>query len=313
MSAELLLLRSQRVPSLPNVRVLKKLGFSEWIGEMGYRPLSPIESANFKIAYTDNLSFASATATDLIRMSNAALETMSNISKHRIFPKSLGWALIKAYYGAYFSAHALMRAYCFGVIKLESGQVSILRDTVSSAGFTDDGSLIPGYYSMAVDAAAGEIQLSFIGQNPHESLWKGFRIFLEIISTKVQNGPGISREKTNLISMFGELQQAIASVLPSQIRNKLNYRQEYGVWYPFASYRAKAHEDLLTFLSRWNEDPLLLSPSCRQKEETKRLAAIAVCTVSLVRETMLDIESSAILGRAFSGRKTTALISQLTH
>lgn len=311
MSTALLLLRNLRVPSLHRVRALKSLGIGEWIGDQGYVAASSITGGKLILSFTDQISYASAIAADVIRTSNASFETVSSINRHRVFPKSLGWALIKAYYGSYFAAHAIMRAYCYGVVKLEAGHIGLFAQAVCAAGLNNDGSMVGGYYSINLDSANGQIEFSLIGTNPHESLWRGFLEFLNVMSLRIQAGPGLSEEKGQMIAFLSEIRDGISPMLPSQIRNKLNYRQEYGVWYPFSGFDETTGRDLVALLERWGEKPTILAPACRETKETKRLASLAVCLVALLRETILDIESSRDLGRAFAGRRSTGLLSKL--
>lgn len=310
MSSDLLLLRIHRVPRLVDVSATKPLGVAQWLGEQRYKPSAPIVSGTVTLGYTDNISYAAAIAGDLFRMAHASFETMASITEHPKFEKSLGWPLIQGYYGAYFSAHSLMRAYCSGVVRLEQGQVDQLRAAIAQGGLADDGSLKIGYYFMEGGLTPGQLSLRFIGSNPHQNAWQGFIDFLKILGTRVQNGAGLTSEKAVIVSMLDDLKTCITTALPSEIRNRINYRQEYGVWFPFSS-RTDAYDDVLSILKRWGDDPTILAPQCRQRHEVKRLAALSVCCVSLLRETMLDIDAAVPSGRAFSKKRTSLFLKDL--
>lgn len=97
------------LPGLNEVSGNHIKGIGGWICDEEYQIYSPPGATKFALNVSYSAPLLQAYAAEINRISVAAFETMSELSRPLRFPKSTGWLIIKTYYAAFFSAHALIR------------------------------------------------------------------------------------------------------------------------------------------------------------------------------------------------------------
>lgn len=182
---------------------------------------------------------------DFQRFALSSFESLvsSRVDANR--PKALGWPLLKAYYSAFFGAHALVRSAGQSVIRIEAKQASVLGDLASIAGLTL--SVQAGTYALQLVQNANltlDVILEQLDESGgvHAVFWRTFcRDYLSrTIENETTSGAVDANEAIGKLTDLKAVltaRGANAGTWLSQIRNSINYQHEYGVWFPFATPR----------------------------------------------------------------------------
>lgn len=227
-------------------------GVREWVDAGIYALDNGSTSADFSLVGIDKQSFIPYLAHDFWRFALASAETCFGGAPEFVGKRALAWPLIRRYYGSYFSAHAIMRALGRGVLRLESEQATRLTELArvycTSAVRIDSGS-----YEIRIANSSsnpGSLKINFLklqssrGGN-HEQFWMNFNSFLSLLATEVANAGDINASAT--ASEIEDLRSILTSMgrtggtWLSFVRNKVNYQQGYGVWFPYAGSNSKDH------------------------------------------------------------------------
>lgn len=182
---------------------------------------------------------------DYERFALSSLESYLFSREARSQTGAIAWPLIKAYYAAFFGAHAIMRATGRGNVQIDSGTATAIIEIANIYGITL--MVPPGNYDFKLvqnpDRTLDFFLKSADGRgSAHEGFWKGFYSFLSDIAGEVAAN---SEQNANLtIGAIAEVQSILAAngmnsgTWLSFVRNQINYRHEYGVWFPYADVRS---------------------------------------------------------------------------
>jgi hypothetical protein len=179
---------------------------------------------------------------DFERFSFASLETMAFCRPQRDRPRALAWPLLKAYYAGFFGAHGLLRSIGSGVVRIETP----LRETLSAIGQIfcgEDFKVLSGNFSINISQTPeGEIAVKLLrleeGGGAHQVFWKYFVSQLEMLINEVvtRNEPEASVAVLKATELIGILRQTgRAGGWLANVRSKINYQQQYEVWFPFGA------------------------------------------------------------------------------
>lgn len=212
-----------------------------------------LEHANFQVSSShgpDGIVIGDVSPTDIIpfvsfdflRFSFSGLESLAFCGPSPLRPKAIAWPLLQAYYAAFFSAHAIMRATGSGVVRIEAPLAKKL------AG-------IAGLYGISANISSGSYVYKMIW-NPnrrfdvsleksadtggaHDQFWREFFVYLDEISAAVAvaNEPDAAK----IIAELSEIQQLLSGrsslkgTWLSVIRNQINYQHGHRVWFPYGA------------------------------------------------------------------------------
>lgn len=179
---------------------------------------------------------------DYERFALSSLESYIYCNIGTARPKALNWPLLKAYYSAFFAAHALMRATGRGVIRLEAKHAKQLSELASL--FAADIHVTAGTFEFQLHQSDDHLQSVALKRLPdtggaHEQSWRRFFIFLSELSEEVasNNEP----ESTTIVAEISDIKTLLASnglsggTWLSLIRNQINYQHQFGVWFPYSA------------------------------------------------------------------------------
>mgnify|MGYP003363041544 CR=1 FL=1 len=147
----------------------------------------------------------------------------------------ISWPLLKLYYSAFFSAHAIMRATGCAIVKIEREQIDAINMMVQTTTGTSP-RLKPGMFRCTLrEVMPGQNELVISspsdGVGVHDAFWKTFCDYLdEIAETAVQNG---SPDASQFVAGISNLSPKLRGWLSAR-RNDINYQQLFGVWYPLS-------------------------------------------------------------------------------
>lgn len=253
------LLRPRWVAGLNKVTIPNVAGVESWLlsGSYAWLP-SPAGAVHLDAsAATDSL--AEAVASEVARFSCATYESLLDAGPGEHADRALGWALVRFYYATFYAAHALLRLSGKSVTMIAPQTASTL-NRVGGQYLGVSPQLTSGLHVIELDAMnRSKVVISKIGSSnggSHEEMW---RLFLDLVTdlenqlvlTQGQSPPALAAVQvlTELRKQLCRQGKASGAWL-STVRNGLNYRHEYGVWYPY-KLSAKSASTLLQRMSRW--------------------------------------------------------------
>lgn len=216
-------------------------GFRDWILTGSYLPNIQDDPSMIVLDIVDLAKLIRYIAFDFERFSLSSVESYAVAYIERDMYKLAGWPLVKLYYSAFFSAHAIMRSQGGGVIRLEKSQTQYLNSIISIICPEAVG-INPGDYQYEVSTAKETGRLSVnlkpVQQNRgvHEGFWKMFCQFMD----EASKGSSQNNSANALEFVVGveEIRSAImtsgasSSVWFSAVRNEINYQHKHNVWFP---------------------------------------------------------------------------------
>jgi hypothetical protein len=304
--------RSFWLKGLYNVRGKPKLGVALWLLQKKYIFASVAGPADFTLNVLDPSGLVEAFASEVTRMSTVAFETYIGLAGIERLPKSSGWILIRSYYGAFFAAHALLRlggSICF---QIEAAQKCAL-DRVADAQ-----SLLPspngfegGFYYGSIDRETGYFRLvksSSEKKGSHEIVWDHFNKTLRRQADYLLAQGQIYTDAAMLLTDIAQdlcRSGKNAGNWLSYIRNAVNYRHEFGVWFPYGNASVNA-SDLLRVTDQWPGHPS--SVVFRSvANDVSRHVALCTAIVSLCSTVVDDMHQEAKGRRSFHSYGAIAL------
>jgi hypothetical protein len=205
-------------------------------------------------------SLADAIAGEIARFSCAAYESLLDASPDEHAGRALGWALVRYYYATFYAAHALLRL-SGSAVTMISGQTAAKLNAVGGQYLGVSPQIAGGLHLVQIARSdPSKVQISKIGGGSggsHEDMWKLFLDLVADIEGQLVLTQGQSQEALAAAQLLTEFRRQLCKqgknngAWLSTVRNNLNYRQDYGVWYPYAV-TEKFATSLHSRMSRWN-------------------------------------------------------------
>lgn len=162
-----------------------------------------------------------------------------------------------------------------------------------------------GFYQCAFNATASAMtckQTKGLVGGAHESFWAFFGDKLYRLSADIAAGPLDRRDAQDVIVQIDGLRTLIrpqrSHTWLSVVRNEVQYRYQYGVWFP-AEHKKAQRAALARLAAQWTRDPMKLNLSASAADLDSFVAAsafiIAACRAMLIRIS----ERSTARSRAF--------------
>lgn len=241
----------------------------------------------------DELSLGKGFAADCSRLASASFESICSISKNKKFPKSTAWALIELYYAAFFASHSILRMFGITCSHLETGHIQILRNLSLLYGFSWPSNIGQGYYICSYDCNS-KILICSKANDTHADTWAAFHSKLKEISNDVLLVTGITIQKQAVCAYLSNICDAMISGNASrgnwlsQFRNKVNYRQEYGTWFPYKNMQFK-YDELEPIFQKWNSDPNKIQIGLSRGKEVRKFVETCTSIISLCKALIKDM------------------------
>jgi hypothetical protein len=236
--------------------------FNEYLRMGDYLFDSPITKSNdFRLSVSEYGQLINVIASDIDRFAIASIDTVLSIKQINERPKATGWALIEAYYAAFFASNALSRLLGVFVTYVAKPEAIRLQRVAIAQGVLGKCTISAGNYSFKYDKAGSTIgsKLSKARSGAHGLFWREFSSLLERCSTAIIASAESTADDQDVALFVDKLREALdllenASWL-TETRNSINYRQHFGVWYP---YHVDAQIAASLFIARnvFIEDPL---------------------------------------------------------
>jgi hypothetical protein len=299
-------LRSSWAPGLNEIsgNVIKDP--RNWLSAEGYQIYSEPKKNKFTTSFSDAGPFLSALAADVNRMAAAAYESVGQASKSALFPKSTAWIIIKSYYASFFAAHAILRMLGKGVVNLDYPQARSVNKIAKIFGtWTED--VGPGYFSFELGRSGGIVDWFRVDSagGVHEQFWIYFAKVIDQLSNDLlTTNRGISADNQQVSVKLTELcanlrfDSSSKGTWLSGVRNRVNYRHDFGAWYPYRGQRnvGSVEERLV---SGWLTDPLSINLASHNDQDLRRFQATCSFIIAVCRELAADMATRCSSGRSF--------------
>lgn len=254
---------------------------------------SPATQEMLTIRLANPLELSNAFASEISRFSCAAYESLLDAAPPAAASKSLGWAVVRHYYAAFYSAHSIMRIAGSSLTFISSDTIRTV-NSIASAYLGVLPPLRPGIHLVRFDRSDPTLvtitKVSSGAGGSHEDLWRVFLNFAKETETEItlrmgrsSAGPdGAVQLLSNFRNYFRDAGWA------SKLRNGVNYRQEYGVWFPWKR-KNKEAQKLSARMQLWKPvaaDGLQMSET---SDELVKLAEVCNVLVHLMTIALKDI------------------------
>jgi hypothetical protein len=231
------LLRRLWLPGLAEVEAQKSLtDVRGWIAARNFQVYQPVRYPAV-LTFSDRRPVCEAFAGEIVRMSMASCESVASIAPVSRLPRTRAWAVVQWYYAAFYAAHALLRMFGVGLVQIERGHVTEIRRIADVFG--QPCNIEGGFHSVRVVNSTLVLTKMSGNGGSHEFLWHVFDDFLAGASSELLAARGASSDVQALALRLDDL-RAILNLPPatsgswlSYVRNRVNYRHELGVWYPY--------------------------------------------------------------------------------
>jgi hypothetical protein len=271
----------------------------------------------FTIRVLNPKSALESFAADASRFTAAAYETLLGLRANPTIPRSTAWLGIQAYYAAFFAAHSLLRIIGTGCTQLDEPQITKIERNANALGQMPPGisGFSRGLYRCHFDAAQPEIRFerqSSAARGSHEILWSIFADHLNHVGAAiVQQSAAFRPFAAHLWDLEALLREGGHNDggWLSHIRNRMNYRHEFGAWHPYLS-QVSRPETLLRIIGGWSDPPLSISLPSRRHDEVKAFVSACTLIASLCNCTVCDMEERCPQGLSFQSQCALPLARQ---
>ena len=254
-------------------------------------------------------SFEPTLAREVDRFLCAMGESFAELQPSRFASRSMGWALIRAYYSSYFAAHALLRMTGRCVTQIDGSLSSSMMRSLQPSGPMPAWQIGNAQYLIRYDE--GQQLLLFDDKHnakggSHQFVWKKFgELLSELINSSKSLGAVYQSEVLLLERMADTLtsQQRVPDhSWLSSIRNSVNYGFSHSTWFPFEGMDSQHSSRLVKLLvCKSSQDSFTSSPS--NQSELEKFCEAASFLVSFANSTANTIvrrsESRSFMSRSF--------------
>lgn len=224
--------------------------------------LPSIQRNCFTISFYNVDDFLSALASDIVRLSSAAFETIEDLTTSKKNKKFLAWQMVQYYYAAFYAAHSILKICSFGLVQLDNRILQKVKYRADAFNIPF-GCMESGVYCMSIDGPSVTFFKVHRYDDSHRGLWTRYLDFLGVLTgINVVTGEFDSkcirlREESDsqTLSVYNQLSASDAETVVarldllretlttngdnnwlSSIRNQINYNHCFGVWYPYKGY-----------------------------------------------------------------------------
>ena len=237
------------------------------------------------------------------RFASASFETLLSNAPVVGYERSTAWQLIRGYYAAFFSVHALLRLHGLACSRITSTTTAPLNREVRRM-HPGSLSMVGGLYYIRSKSGGSEIALTKFDSTAggsHEALWA---LLTDYMRTATQRAlldsadPVASANFATTIDKFTTVvKKRGGDMWFTQVRNRINYSHGYGSWFPYQGSTTDTARVALC-LGGWLKEPSEALIDLAADEVTQFAQACSLL-VSLCRVTIQDVAFRSIARSPF--------------
>ena len=310
--------RLQWMQGINEVSKPEHASVAEWLATGTYGWLQPVGTTHRLDITGVSPAYVQALASEVSRFSCAAYESLLDAIPANGQTRALGWPLVRHYYATFYCCHALLRI--TGVsLTFVSGQIAADLNKISGQYLGMPPQFSGGLYLIRRDAANPRtllLEKVSSGGGSHEDMWKRFLSFLVGTENTIIQSQGTLPAALDAVRISTALRAELCKrgqndgAWPSSVRNAINYRQDFGVWYPYKKSTASASA-LAQRMNRWRpSDPLAfdIGQGC---DDLACFADLCNVVAQILTAALRDISArSPRAGRSFVDRHAFKLLRQ---
>jgi len=282
-------------------------GVQAWLAQENYQIYSPIEPALFVLQTGDPNPFLLALAADINKTAVACYESVRHIVPSPQFPRSTAWSVIKAYYSAFFGAHAILRmlgAPYTNLDKVQAASVNRIAKLYSALG---SNSVEAGSYGFTYDSTRQKITCKKVESSGgvHATFWTFFNHRMKELSDELLRlGTGSFSENQLVSVKLTDLSHNLChdscpkGTWLSYIRNAVNYRHSHGAWYPYTDQASHGEMDSQN-KGAWLSDPMTINLSVPGINNIRRFQDTCNFIIGTCRVLTQDMAARCSTGKSF--------------
>jgi hypothetical protein len=287
------------------------------LGSQQYQIYVPTTEHFAQLDFQDWALVASAFASDAAKAAMASLESIETAQAEE---RGQGWTAIRTYYAGFFAAHAIQRMLGRAVIQVDVPAASAVDAVANLFGMAASGSFSEGMYVLHADAAAKTVTLKKwrAKGGSHVCLWVQLVAQLREVITALLASRHATSVATAVATKLTEIEQVLTDrgstvrgSWLSTIRNRVNYHQDFGVWYPYHG-RAQYCASLVAKTKMWRLEPEAISIWPGQDRDLQRFLEVCVFLVALCRTMSVDMTARCPAGKSFHHYTTAPLLQLLS-
>jgi hypothetical protein len=289
---------------LYRVKGKPKRDLRAWLASQKYQATQDNVTGDFELVIYDEADLLGGCAADVNRLSSAAIESLLVSEVCADLPSHQGWAFIKVYYAAFFAAGAILRMLGHGVVRIDSSQATAIKQVLRIQG-ASNAQVSPGAYHVVCALKKHLVFLRPQSQKGgfHEAHWEVFQSALRNARDAIllRGAPPTSQLVANQISELDALlsrDNSSSGQWLSRVRNKLNYRHERGLWYPYDNCPL-TRKQFECERDQWLEDPMTFELVLSDPTELRAFVRCCCCIVSCCRVMLEDIANRCAVGSSF--------------
>ena len=317
------------LPGLHSVSGRAVSGLGTWFISkpyQAYHPLQPSTTSSrvdrFILSVADSSLLLHAYASDCSRLGMASFETIHSINRIRGLPRSTAWLLVKYYYASYFAAHAILRMLGVSCSNIDGVQSAVINEVIDVYGMANGFKVPSGTFRCSYDPRNREFvctrQTSDRGGS-HQFLWTTFHEEMRRLSTKILSMSGVRKDQQEVSAKIDELCDVLCSNgnpsggWLSSVRNKVNYQQDLGAWFPYTGVTKSTADKLFDTRTLWNKDALKIPLTSKSSGDPARFLGTCAFIISLARLMILDMSERHPENKSFHKYGTVAFLNLLDH
>jgi len=242
-----------------------------------------------------------AFAADCCRFSLAAFQTISQVSTEIMQRDSVAWSLIKVYYSAFYAGHALLRIFGEACSFFDRQHCMRLVEVGLALGQRPAFTVDSGLYRCTLNQTSTALTCVKTrgAAGVHEAFWTVFGSRVQSLSEATLAGTLVQRDAQAVFIQLGALinivrRRAGYSWL-SGIRNDLQYRHHYGVWFP-AKLKQNDKLSLSQLIRDWQRDPMEIDLDMRRLGLLGDFVAACIFIVALCHTMLVRIAERSAAG-----------------
>ena len=237
------------------------------------------------------------------RFASAAFESLLVDARFDRNPRSTAWMLIKGYYAAFFAVHSLLRISGLACTRIGPETAASINREIALL-LPGSPSVLGGLYLLSLHNNGVEINCQRLDSGKsgsHESLWSLLPTFLDNIESKVLIHGTAPEEDGRMVSAINDFKTLITKkggpIWFTQVRNRVNYSHEYGVWFPYIK-STTDYDRIKLRLDTWRGPPDE-TLSGMGADELIQFASACAFLVSLCSTTVKDLTFRSAVGSPF--------------
>lgn len=245
------------------------------------------------------------------RFASASFETLLSNAPVVGYERSTAWQLIRGYYAAFFSVHALLRLHGLACTRITSTTTAPLNRELLRM-HPGSLSMSGGLYYMRSKSGGSEIALTKFDSNAggsHEALWALLTDYLRTATHRAlldPTDPVASATFSTTIDKFNTVvKKRGGDMWFTRVRNRVNYSHGYGSWFPYQGSTTNTARVALC-LDGWLKEPSEALIDLAADEITQFAQACSLL-ISLCRVTIQDVAFRSVARSPF--RRSSARLA----